>query len=342
MVVDDLGADRRPGHAARRGPARARASSREQRVGIASGTRYEWILADLAIMCAGGATTTVYPSTDRRGRRLHPRRLRAARSSSPRTTSRSPSCASTAASCPTSRKVVTFDGHAADGDWVIALDDLGELGRRAASPTQPDAVDERIARASAPSTSPRSSTRPAPPAGPRACGCATTPGRTRAPAIQALGILTEDDLQFLWLPLAHSFGKVLLSTQLAMRLPDRRRRPGRQDRRQPRRRQADVHGRRAAHLREGARPDHHDAAGRGRPEGEALRPGVRGRPRGRRARSAQGKPVPSCSSCSTRVFDRLVLQQGARALRRPGALLHLRRRRAQPRHRRVVPRRRHR
>src|SRR6476469_5042239 len=36
----------------------------EQRVGIASGTRYEWILADLAIMCASGATTTVYPSTN--------------------------------------------------------------------------------------------------------------------------------------------------------------------------------------------------------------------------------------------------------------------------------------
>ena len=37
---------------------------REQRVGIASSTRYEWILADLAIMCAGAATTTVYPSTN--------------------------------------------------------------------------------------------------------------------------------------------------------------------------------------------------------------------------------------------------------------------------------------
>ena len=36
----------------------------EQRVGIASGTRYEWILADLGIMCAGAATTTVYPSTN--------------------------------------------------------------------------------------------------------------------------------------------------------------------------------------------------------------------------------------------------------------------------------------
>ena len=28
-------------------------------------------------------------------------------------------------------------------------------------------------------------------------------------------ILHEDDLQFLWLPMAHSFGKVLLSSQLA-------------------------------------------------------------------------------------------------------------------------------
>src|SRR3954463_3239358 len=36
----------------------------EQRVGIASSTRYEWILADLAVMCAGAATTTVYPSTN--------------------------------------------------------------------------------------------------------------------------------------------------------------------------------------------------------------------------------------------------------------------------------------
>ena len=34
-------------------------------------------------------------------------------------------------------------------------------------------------------------------------------------AIQAQQILNEDDLQFLWLPMAHSFGKVLLSTQLA-------------------------------------------------------------------------------------------------------------------------------
>lgn len=36
----------------------------EQRVGIASSTRYEWILADLAIMSAGAAPTTVYVNTN--------------------------------------------------------------------------------------------------------------------------------------------------------------------------------------------------------------------------------------------------------------------------------------
>ncbi|MER7035184.1 AMP-binding protein, partial [Streptomyces albidoflavus] len=36
----------------------------EQRVALASATRVEWILADLGILCAGAATTTVYPSTN--------------------------------------------------------------------------------------------------------------------------------------------------------------------------------------------------------------------------------------------------------------------------------------
>lgn len=36
----------------------------EDRVVMASSTRYEWVLADLAVMCAGAATTTVYPKTN--------------------------------------------------------------------------------------------------------------------------------------------------------------------------------------------------------------------------------------------------------------------------------------
>ena len=41
----------------------ARGLAREQRVGIISSTRLEWILMDLAVACAAGATTTVYPNT---------------------------------------------------------------------------------------------------------------------------------------------------------------------------------------------------------------------------------------------------------------------------------------
>ncbi|KOG89662.1 AMP-dependent synthetase, partial [Streptomyces varsoviensis] len=36
----------------------------EERCALASSTRVEWILADLGVLCAGAATTTVYPSTN--------------------------------------------------------------------------------------------------------------------------------------------------------------------------------------------------------------------------------------------------------------------------------------
>ena len=39
----------------------------EERVALASSTRVEWILADLGVLCAGAATTTVYPQHQRRG-----------------------------------------------------------------------------------------------------------------------------------------------------------------------------------------------------------------------------------------------------------------------------------
>ena len=36
----------------------------EDRVALASGTRYEWVVADFGILSAGAATTTVYPTTN--------------------------------------------------------------------------------------------------------------------------------------------------------------------------------------------------------------------------------------------------------------------------------------
>ena len=36
----------------------------EDRVAILANTRLDWVVADLGVMCAGAATTTVYPTTE--------------------------------------------------------------------------------------------------------------------------------------------------------------------------------------------------------------------------------------------------------------------------------------
>ena len=183
----------------------------EDRIGIASTTRLEWILADLAILCAGAATTTVYPSTnaedtayiladsdskivfaedDTQLKKLTERR----------------------GELPNLAKVVLIDG-AADDDWVITLDDLADQGAKylAEHPSCLRTVAEQI-----PSD--------------QLATLIYTSGTTGRPkgvrlrheawvytggVIADMGLLREDDLQLLWLPLAHAFGKVLIATQLA-------------------------------------------------------------------------------------------------------------------------------
>jgi long-chain acyl-CoA synthetase len=183
----------------------------EQRVGIASGTRYEWILADLAIMCAGGATTTVYPSTNPEDTAyiLSDSECRVVFAEDDEQIAK---LQDRKAELPHLLKVVTFEG-AADGDWIIGMEDLAKLGEGYLA-EHPDVIKEK-AEAIRPD---------------QLATLIYTSGTTGRPkgvrlrhrswvyegaAIQAQDILTEEDLQFLWLPMAHSFGKVLLSTQLA-------------------------------------------------------------------------------------------------------------------------------
>ncbi|MGH4019796.1 MAG: AMP-dependent synthetase/ligase [Pseudonocardiaceae bacterium] len=185
----------------------------QQRVAIASGTRYEWVLADLAVMCAGAATTTVYPSTvsddvafilaDSGSRVVFAEdddqiaKLRAHRSA-----------------LPLVRTVVTFDGTPDGGDdpWVISLDGLAELGA-AHLAEHPDAVDERITaiRPEQLATLIYTSGTTGRPKGVRLRHSGWT---YEGAAIAALGLVGVDDLQYLWLPMAHAFGKVLLTLQL--------------------------------------------------------------------------------------------------------------------------------
>ena len=107
----------------------------EQRVGIASGTRYEWILADLAIMCAGAATTTVYPTTNEEDTAyiLADSECRVVFAEDDEQIAK---LTARKSELPHVAKVVTFDGTA-DGDWVIDLDDARERSARSTSPSTP-------------------------------------------------------------------------------------------------------------------------------------------------------------------------------------------------------------
>ena len=182
----------------------------EQRVGIASTTRYEWILADLAVMCAGAATTTVYPSTNAEDTQY------ILQNSDSRVVFAEDDSQVAKLEGLSLVKIVTFDGEA-DGDRVITLAALEELGEKFLA-DHPDVI-ENLAKSIAPD---------------QLATLIYTSGTTGKPkgvrllhrswvyegeAIKAQGILSKDDLHFLWLPMSHVFGKVLLSTQLAIGFP---------------------------------------------------------------------------------------------------------------------------
>src|SRR6476661_4316285 len=98
----------------------------EQRIGIASSTRYEWILADLAIICAGGATTTVYPSTNAEDT-AYILRDSGSRFVFAEDEAQLEKLIERRDDLPDLEKVVLFEG-AGDGEWVLSLDDVEELG----------------------------------------------------------------------------------------------------------------------------------------------------------------------------------------------------------------------
>jgi long-chain acyl-CoA synthetase len=182
----------------------------EERVAILSGTRYEWIVADLGILAAAGATTTIYPSSlaedcayiikdsgsvlliaenDEQVKKLM----------------------SVKGQIPELKKIIVIDGKASGDGSVVTLAEVMEAGKPSSQ-----AEYEAVARSA------------------KNDGIATliyTSGTTGKPkgvilthdcwvyegeAIAEMKLLVPEDLQFFWLPLAHSFGKVLESAQLAI------------------------------------------------------------------------------------------------------------------------------
>ncbi|WP_175408800.1 long-chain fatty acid--CoA ligase [Streptomyces sp. TRM64462] len=189
----------------------------EERVALASATRAEWILSDLAVMCAGAATTTVYPQTnadeaayilaDSESRVLiaeNAEQLAKARERR--------------AELPQLHHVVVIDAADAQPaeddpeDWVVSLAELEERGK-AHLEKHPDAVKDRVAAIRADQLATLIYT----------SGTTGRPKGVRLPhdnwsymakAIAATDLVRPDDVQYLWLPLAHVFGKVLISGQI--------------------------------------------------------------------------------------------------------------------------------
>lgn len=187
----------------------------ETRVAILSGTRVEWILADLGILAAGGATTTIYPSNTAAEcayvisdsatavviaeNDAQVAKLREVR-----------------AEIPSVHHVVVIDGTG-DDEWVLTLADLEEQGAKRAE-FEPAAYTARVASIG----------------GERLATLMYTSGTTGRPkgvelthdnwvyvaeSSLAVSIVKPDDLHFLWLPMSHSFGKALVMLMIATGTP---------------------------------------------------------------------------------------------------------------------------
>ncbi|GAA2762426.1 AMP-dependent synthetase/ligase [Streptomyces paradoxus] len=184
----------------------------EQRVALAAGTRIEWILADLGIMCAGAATTTVYPQTnaDESAYILSDSESRVLIAENAEQLAKAKE---KRAELPELTHVVVIDAAGVEtADWILTLDELEKRGA-ARLEKDPDLIKERVGAITKDQLATLIYT----------SGTTGRPKGVRLPhdnwsymakAIAATGLVSTEDVQYLWLPLAHVFGKVLTSGQI--------------------------------------------------------------------------------------------------------------------------------
>ena len=192
----------------------------EQPVAIASSTRLEWVLTDLAVACAGAATTTLdagLPPEDV-GRVLADSGARVVVAEDAQQLARvcdhwgqlphlvAVVVLDEAAVGPGSphvddRRVLSFTRLRARGRELLAGDP--EAVDRASAAVRPDHLGAVLYTSG--TTGPAKGVR-----------LTHEAWVSAAAANAATGLLTKQDLQYLWAPLSHAFGKALLATQLVI------------------------------------------------------------------------------------------------------------------------------
>lgn len=188
-----------------------------QRCAILAGTRLNWILADLGVLCSGAATTTIYPSStaDECHYILADSEARVAFAEDDGQVEKLRSCRD---QLPDLHHVITFDGTS-DGDWVLTLDELAAKGREVES-ERPELFEELVSGVEPEDLATLVYT----------SGTTGRPKGVRLTQANWLyvaeslvdvdeNMLTGDDLQYLWLPLSHVFGKVIEVGQVRQGFP---------------------------------------------------------------------------------------------------------------------------
>ncbi|CAM5662860.1 AMP-dependent synthetase [Streptomyces badius] len=187
----------------------------EERVAISSSTRVEWILADLGAMCAGAATTAVYPSTHA-DETVYILSDSGSRVIFVENAVQLDKVASDLERLPGLGHAILFD-PGADLPQVKGLEvlSLAELEKRGTAfmDEHPDAVEETvraIEREQLATLIYTSGTTGRPKGVRLVHDCWSYQGVAQ----EASGLLRPDDVQFLWLPLSHVFGKALIAGQV--------------------------------------------------------------------------------------------------------------------------------
>ena len=183
-----------------------------ERAAIASGTRLEWVLADIGIMAAGGATTTVYPTStvedmvyilnDSRSRVV----FAEDQSQVDRLLEARPQLSDVI-------RVITFDGVAREGGWFLTLGELEAMG--SAYDGQNAGLYDRIGNELAPDALATLIYTSGTTGQPKGVELLHNGWVDMAEGAASTGLIRQDEHQFLWLPLSHSFGKAMLCIQIA-------------------------------------------------------------------------------------------------------------------------------